>query len=281
MTTSGVSAQRSAANGPAGSGPISTKEPSGLVLFVYNLVYWPYMLATCAALFVPALVIWLFTFWWDARLRALTWYTTLWGAHYLTWAPLAGVTVLGLEHAPRGSSCIYVANHQSMVDILAIFATRLPFKWVSKIENFYVPFLGWNMLLNRYVALKRGYLPSIMRMVRTCNALLRSGESLFVFPEGTRSADGELRPFYQGAFRLAARNRVPIVPMVIEGTRDILPKGRFRIVPRPVRVQILEPIDPASVGYDHKRLHDVVRARMKQAQDELRGRAFGAAREVA
>jgi 1-acyl-sn-glycerol-3-phosphate acyltransferase len=247
-------------------------EPQGFVLFIYNIIYWPYLFLSCAVLFVPALLIWLFTFFWDRRLRVLGAYTSLWGAHYLAWAPFAGVTVEGLSRAPRDLPCVYVSNHQSMVDILAVFATRLHFKWVSKVENFYAPFLGWNMVLNRYIALKRGNLPSIRRMVRACNACLRGGDSLFVFPEGTRSPDGELRSFFQGAFRIAVRNRVPIVPMVIEGTHNILPKGRFRIVPRRVIVPILEPVDPGSVDYDHKRLHTMVRERMLEEQARIRGR---------
>lgn len=248
-------------------------ELNGFILLVYNLLYWPYLILSCAVLFVPALLIWLFTFFRDPRRQALGAYTSLWGAHYLAWAPFAGVTVEGREHVPRGTPCVYVSNHQSMVDILAVFATRLPFKWVSKVENFYAPFLGWNMLLNRYIPLKRGNLPSIRRMVRACHACLRGGDSLFVFPEGTRSSDGELKSFFQGAFRIAVRNRVPIVPMVIEGTHNILPKGQFRIVPRPVLVRILEPVDPASVDHDHKRLHTLVRERMLAEQDRIRGRA--------
>jgi 1-acyl-sn-glycerol-3-phosphate acyltransferase len=255
----------------------SSGEPSAPVLLIYNLIYWPYLLLSCAVLFFPALLLWLVTLPFDRRQRALTWYTTLWGAHYLAWAPLAGVTVEGRERAPQDAPCVYVSNHQSMVDILAVFATRLSFKWVSKVENFYAPFLGWNMALNGYVPLKRGHLPSIMRMVRRCDALLRAGESLFVFPEGTRSDDGQLRTFFGGAFRIAARNRVPIVPVLLEGTREILPKGRFRIVPRHVRVRILDPIDPASVDYDHKRLHDVVRARMLEEQARMRAAPPGAA----
>jgi 1-acyl-sn-glycerol-3-phosphate acyltransferase len=238
------------------------------------------MLVSCAVLFFPALLIWLATFFWDKKLRALAWYTSLWGAHYLAWAPFAGVTVEGLPRAPLETPCVYVSNHQSMVDILAVFATRIPFKWVSKVENFYAPFLGWNMVLNRYVALRRGHLPSIMRMVRRCNALLREGHSLFVFPEGTRSDDGELKPFFQGAFRIAARNRAPIVPMVVEGTGQILPKGRFVISPRHVLVRVLDPIDPASVDFNYKRLHELVRARMLDEQSRIRGRPSSAATRV-
>ncbi len=76
-------------------------------------------------------------------------YTSYWGAHYLAWAPFASVRVEGLEHASLGRPCVYVVNHQSMVDILAVFATHLPYLWVSKVENFYAPFLGWNMWLKR------------------------------------------------------------------------------------------------------------------------------------
>jgi 1-acyl-sn-glycerol-3-phosphate acyltransferase len=257
--------------GEGGGGGKSGAELHGLVLLIYNLIYWPYLFFSCAVLFFPALLIWLFTFW-DPRRRLLGAFTSLWGAHYLTWAPFAGVTVEGASRVPRDTPCVYVSNHQSMVDILAVFATRLPFKWVSKVENFYAPFLGWNMLLNRYIALKRGNLPSIRRMLRACNACLRGGDSLFVFPEGTRSPDGELRSFFQGAFRIAVRNRAPIVPMVIEGTNSILPKGQFRIVPRHVLVSILDPVDPASVDYDHRRLQSMVRERMLAEQDRIRGR---------
>lgn len=247
------------------------EKPSSLFLAVYNLFYWPYMLMTIGVLFVPAVVVYLLTFWWDPKRRWLHQYSCLWAAHYLAWAPFAGVTVRN-RGAGLTSPCIYVSNHQSMVDILAVFATRFPFLWVSKVENFFVPFLGWNMWLNRYVALKRGYLPSIMRMVRTCNRRLADGHNLFIFPEGTRSPNGELIPFYAGAFRLAVRNKVPIVPMVLEGTNQILPKRTFRISPRRVVVSVLEPIHPESAGYKYKVLQEMVRDAMQREQARLRGR---------
>ena len=192
-------------------------------LVVYNALYWPYLLTSCVVLFFPALVLFALTFW-DRRRRLLHAYTSLWGAHYLAWAPFAGVRLEGREQGLAAGPCIYVSNHQSMVDILAVFATRLPYRWVSKIENFYVPFLGWNMWLSGYVGVRRGNLASIRRMLRRCEVLIRDGASLFVFPEGTRSPDGELKSFYRGAFWVAARNRVPVVPIVIEGTARVLPK---------------------------------------------------------
>src|SRR5688572_22771747 len=242
-----------------------------LLLAVYNALYWPYLLFSCIALFVPALVIFLVTVGWDKQRRWLHAYTSWWGAHYLAWAPLAGVRVEGRENGLGAEPCVYVSNHLSMVDILAAFAIRLRYRWVSKFENFLVPFLGWNMALNGYVPLKRGHLPSILRMVRRCQTCIAEGHSLFVFPEGTRSADGRIKSFYRGAFWIATKNKIPVVPVLIEGTDRVLAKRSFRIVPQLVTVRVLEPIHPASAGYDDRRLRDLVRARMIEEQARIRG----------
>ncbi len=241
------------------------------LLVLYNVLYWPYLFTTCVVLFVPALAIFLLTAPFDPKRRLLHKYTCFWGSHYLAWAPLAGTRVEGLYRAKNAGPCIYVANHQSMVDILAIFALDTPFLWVSKVENFYMPFLGWNMWLNRYVPLRRGHLPSIMRMVRTCHARLREGHSLFVFPEGTRSPDGNLIPFFPGAFRLAVRFQVPIVPVVVDGTGEILPKGQGYIRPRPVLLRVMDPIHPKDVANDHRKLLHAVRSRMESELSDIRG----------
>jgi 1-acyl-sn-glycerol-3-phosphate acyltransferase len=241
--------------------------PLGIV--VYNLCYWPYLISTCIVLFLPALALFLLTFW-DPKRRLLHRYTSYWGAHYLAWAPFAEVRVEGREHAERGGPYVFVVNHQSMVDILAVFAIHLPFLWVSKIENFRVPFLGWNMWLNGYVPLRRGFLPSILRMLRACLAKLAGGHSLCVFPEGTRSPDGTIQRFFRGAFWLAARARVPVVPVVIEGTGSIIKKGRLRIVPGLVTVRILEPVHPEVVGFDSKKLRDLVHHKMSSELERLR-----------
>ena len=91
-----------------------------------------------------------------------------------------------------------------------------------------------------------------------------------MFPEGTRSSDGELRAFYRGAFWLAARHGVPIVPVVMEGTRDILPKQSLLIRPQPVVIRLLEPIHPEGFGGDDRKLRDHVRAEMGAALAALR-----------
>jgi 1-acyl-sn-glycerol-3-phosphate acyltransferase len=249
---------------------MSTRTRLGpLGLRVYNAFYWPYLALTCVLFFAPALLIWALTFW-DPKKRLLHAFTSFWGAHYLAWAPFASVRVAGRDLGLHAGPCVYVSNHQSMVDILAVFATYLPYRWVSKRENFFAPFLGWTMWLNGYVPLKRGHLPSIRRMLRRCDAELRAGNSLFLFPEGTRSDDGELKAFYRGAFWLAVRHHVPVVPVVIEGTRDILPKRSLLIRPQAVDVSVLPPVDARPFGSDDRGLRARVHAQMTEALSELR-----------
>ncbi len=171
-------------------------------------------------------------------------FTSFWACLYLWVMPAWTLTVSGREKIKRKAQYIIVSNHQSQLDILVAFRLFFPFKWVSKAEVFRLPFIGWNMYLNRYIRLKRGDKESIRRMMEACARALDDGCSIYFFPEGTRSRTGQLKPFKPGAFILAQQTRVPILPVVIEGTRAALPKhslnfhGRHRI-----RIKVLAPID--------------------------------------
>jgi 1-acyl-sn-glycerol-3-phosphate acyltransferase len=140
-----------------------------------------------------------------------------------------------------------VANHQSLLDILVLFRIFAHFKWVSKIENFRIPVIGWNMALNRYIELVRGNKTSILRMLEACRQTLASGSSIMIFPEGTRSPDGRLRSFKPGAFELAKSTGRPILPILVEGTAEALPKRGFVLQGRhEIRVSVLDEIPAAS-----------------------------------
>jgi 1-acyl-sn-glycerol-3-phosphate acyltransferase len=140
-----------------------------------------------------------------------------------------------------------VANHQSLVDILVLFRLFVHFKWVSKVENFRLPFIGWNMTLNRYIELKRGDRASVVRMLRACRETLAQGSSIMMFPEGTRSPDGRLRAFKPGAFELAKDSGQPILPIVVEGTASALPKRGVVLRRRsPIRITVLDELPHAS-----------------------------------
>lgn len=160
----------------------------------------------------------------DRRLRLLHLFTCFWASLYTWMMPPWRIRIEGREHVRKNAAYMVVSNHQSQLDILVAFRLFFHFKWVSKIEMFRIPLIGWNMSLNRYVKLKRGDKESIEQMLSECETHLDEGSSIFMFPEGTRSPDGEVKAFKLGAFQLAQRKKVPILPIVISGTNKALPK---------------------------------------------------------
>ena len=204
---------------------------------------------TSVPLFVVALLIWTLTVWVDRRLVLLHLFSCLWASLYLWVVPNWRVRVEG-RRRPAWQRChVIVSNHQSQLDILIAFRLFIPFKWVSKAEVFNLPFIGWNMRLNRYIKLKRGDKASVVRMFADCRQALSRGSSIFIFPEGTRSSTGAMRSFKPGAFILAKKMRVPILPLVISGTHAALPKYRLDFHGRhQLRIRLLDPIAPETVG---------------------------------
>jgi 1-acyl-sn-glycerol-3-phosphate acyltransferase len=168
-------------------------------------------------------------------------FTSFWACLYLWTMPAWRVKAAGREKIRRDAHYIAVSNHQSQLDILVAFRLFFPFKWVSKAEVFKLPFIGWNMVLNRYIGLKRGDKESIRQMMKACEAALAQGCSLFFFPEGTRSRTGRIKPFKPGAFILAHKMRLPILAVAISGTQKALPKHSLNFHGRhEIRIEVLE-----------------------------------------
>jgi 1-acyl-sn-glycerol-3-phosphate acyltransferase len=206
--------------------------------------------------------IWALTAPFDPRGRALHLFTCFWASLYTWLNPAWPLRVEGRERIRPDETYVMVSNHLSLLDILVLFRLFRHFKWVSKIENFRVPFIGWNMRLNGYVPLVRGDRASVVEMLRACDRLLAAGSSIMMFPEGTRSPSGRLRAFKPGAFELALRNRRPLLPIVVEGTADALPKRGFVLRGRhPLRLTVLEPWPyERFAGLDPEALADAMRA---------------------
>eukprot|EP00667_Euglena_gracilis_P011913 EG_transcript_12195 len=147
------------------------------------------------------------------------------------WATLSSflffsVEVVNPENLPaEGVAAMYVANHQSWLDIFAMYSLNKSFKWVSKASIFYIPIIGWAMGLSGHVSLKRTDKKSQLQVLKDCMKKLRNGASMFFFPEGTRSKTGQVGPFKKGAFTIAQKLRVPVVPITVIGTGDIMPPG--------------------------------------------------------
>ncbi len=208
-----------------------------------SVVFWMFVVLSSILLFPIALGIWAMTVLFDRRLAALHRFTCFWASLYTWLNPVWRVHIEGREKIRPGMAYVMVANHQSLLDILVLFRLFVHFKWVSKAENFRVPCIGWNMSLNRYIKLRRGEKESIAQMMDACTTTLAEGSSVMMFPEGTRSADGRLRAFKHGAFTLAQRARKPLLPIVVQGTADALPKRGFVLQGRHhIRVRILDEI---------------------------------------
>ncbi|MBM4247704.1 MAG: 1-acyl-sn-glycerol-3-phosphate acyltransferase [Deltaproteobacteria bacterium] len=192
-----------------------------------SLLFWAGITVSSVLLFPVALLIWLVTLPFDPRRRVLHQFTCFWASLYTWLNPAWRVQIVGRENVRPDVAYVMVANHLSFLDILVLFRLRRHFKWVSKVEMFKIPAIGWNMWLNRYVPLKRGDKQSVQTMMQICRERLAEGSSLMIFPEGTRSRDGKLSKFKTGAFQLALETKSPILPIVVSGTSKTLPKHGF------------------------------------------------------
>lgn len=159
---------------------------------------------------------------------------------------------------------VVVANHESFVDILLISHLPMEMKWLSKIEIFKIPVVGWLMRLAGDIPLTRGDRESGAEALRQCRDRLDKRVSVMIFPEGTRAHDGELGPFKDGAFKLAIEAGVPILPLAVHGTKTALGKHDWRLGDATAEVRVLEPISTEGLTLaDVGTLRDQVRERIR------------------
>ena len=175
----------------------------------------------------------------------------LWGKTIQYFNPWWTFTIIGRENlAKKNHAVIYVANHQSQADILALFIVSTRFRWLSKASLFKIPLFGWAMSAVGYVPVLRGSKRSTERCMRISARHLKKGTPMVFFPEGTRSKTGELGQFKNGAFRLAVSLGIPIVPITINGCAELLPKGSLLPKVASVTIHIHECISPKNLSAD-------------------------------
>ena len=189
-------------------------------------------------------------FWWTDMVTALN--------------PYWEVKVCGLENIDHKKIYVIAANHQSLADIVLMYKTKMQFKWVAKDSLFKIPVLGWNMRLAKHIRLRRGDFSSIKKVYRQAGDWLRQGVSVVFFPEGTRSDDQGPGEFQNGAFKLAIKEKAPILPIMIEGTKDAIPKGSWRFTTKIVcTIRVLPPIETSGfTPGDFVRLRELTRTQL-------------------
>jgi 1-acyl-sn-glycerol-3-phosphate acyltransferase len=199
--------------------------------FMFNIfvtVYtWIYVFISLVLYFPIACLIWAFTILFDKRLRLLHLFTSFWGVSFVWINPFIKIKIEGRENIRKGEKYIMICNHQSLLDIVVLFGIFKHFKWVAKKELFNIPIVGWNMSLNKYIPVDRANKNSHAKMFMECAQNLAIGNSIMIFPEGTRSVDGQIHHFKEGAFKMALSSKCSILPIVLDGTSNALPKKGF------------------------------------------------------
>lgn len=189
---------------------------------------------------------------------------------FLISPPLWRRKVDGLENIEKGKSYVIIINHNTMVDIPALYLLPINFRWVSKREVYWTPFFGQFLWLHGDICIRRGHGSEAMaQLKREGKQWLESGASVAIFPEGTRSKSGEIGRFKVGAFSLAQENGVEILPVVMTGTRSVFGKNNRINWRNTLSIRVMKPVKMPGIGSEVDReVIDSVRAQMVE---ELRG----------
>jgi len=180
----------------------------------------------------------------------------LWSKTVL-WGSGVKVEINGLDVIDKGKTYIYIPNHLSIFDIFAMLAyLPVDFKFILKKELMRIPILGWAMRRARYISIDRSSPAKAKRTFKQAVDRIKSGASIVIFAEGTRSKDGHLQPLKKGAFYLAIDSGAPIVPVAIKGTYKIMPKGSLEIKKGSITIQLGRPIE--TIHYKRQNMPDLI-----------------------
>lgn len=167
------------------------------------------------------------------------------------WLAFVKVTVRGHENIDKGTSYVFVANHQGAYDIFTVYGyLGHNFRWMMKASLRKIPFVGWACQWAKQIFVDNSSASATRHTMQEAEKLLRGGMSLVVFPEGARTWDGKMRQFKKGAYRLAVEFDLPVVPLTIDGAFDVLPRFKKLPVPGHIYLTIHKPIMPPSEGHD-------------------------------
>jgi len=216
---------------------------------MFSLIYYIYVGTECALLFLVSVIVLPFSLVWDKPRRLIHEISRVITRLFFKTQPFGRYDIRGLENIDRRQAYVMTINHQSMADIIQAYFIPLNFRWVSKREVFKIPFIGRFLLLHGDIAIERGNGSAAMRkVIEQGRVWLGRGVSIAIFPEGTRSKDGEIHRFKNGAFLLAKEAGVPILPVVMDGSTTILKKNYLFNWRNRISLRVLPPVSAEDVA---------------------------------
>lgn len=243
-----------------------------VIVLMLSVLFYLFLVVACTLFMVLSAVALLLTYPFDKSRRVVHELSRILVRIFYTVPPYWKHRLIGMEHIDRRKSYVIVCNHQAIIDIPSLYFVPLNFRWVSKREVFKAPFFGQFLLLHGDICINRGRATEAMeQVVRDGKLWLSRGVSVAVFPEGTRSHDGQIHRFKAGAFTLAREAGVEILPIVLDGTVRVLrPNGIFNWRNR-ITLRVLPAVSAERVANtDIKELMEQVRVSMSEALTEIR-----------
>lgn len=232
--------------------------------FLISSFFWIVIIPAIKLIMFPiSLIVWAFTFLFDKRLKALQFIANIWGSSYTWLNPFVSVEIEGRENIDPNKTYVMTPNHTSLMDIPAIHRLFVHFKWVSKASLAKVPFIGWNMLLNKTIFLKRTDPKSQFKMMRLCEMNLKLRNSIMIYPEGTRHKGRALGKFHAGAFLMAKKMMVDVLPIAIVDSDKAVEGFTFKKFST-IKVKVLPSI-PHDMFKKTRDLSEAVKGQIEQA----------------
>lgn len=182
---------------------------------------------------------------WKGRTRFVYWASRIYGAGIVFINPWWRIRIVGKENIEPGKAYVVISNHQSMLDIPLLHTLPFDFRWVSKSEVKQMPLIGWTLRMRNDIYIQRGDSGSAKKMMIKGKDILDAGLCVYIFAEGTRSKDGRIADFKEGAFMLARYAKAEILPVVVDGSWEIVHTGSWRLQhPARITLSIQPPVKP-------------------------------------
>jgi 1-acyl-sn-glycerol-3-phosphate acyltransferase len=209
----------------------------------------------------------------DKKLWLLHRLACFWGAIYIWCVPFWSLKIYGRKKLKDKEVKIMMSNHQSFVDILIVNSLFRHYKWTSKVENFKLPFVGWVLSLGKCIRIYRGSGDAWQKFYRQASKTLAQGNTIMVFPEGTRSKTGDMGKFKEGAFLLALQTKTDIQPMVLDGSFKATPKNGWVLTKHQKMVlKVLDPLPYESfkdltAAQTAKKVHSIIESALRELRE--------------